>query len=171
MATTTNNGWTTPDDTDLVKDGALAIRDLGQEIDTSTNNGLKAWTAYTPTFTNFTLGNGTIDFKYAQIGKTVHLRGQITFGTTSSATGTIVFSVPVNFVTTSGGPIVGVGRFNDTGVQSYLGNAQTVTASTAQGVIHKVDGTFSTLAVVNATQPHTWGSTDVFLVNMTYQGV
>ena len=35
MATTTNYGWDTPDDTDLVKDGALAIRDLGQEIDTS----------------------------------------------------------------------------------------------------------------------------------------
>jgi hypothetical protein len=29
MATTTNYGWTTPDDTDLVKDGAAAIRTLG----------------------------------------------------------------------------------------------------------------------------------------------
>ena len=36
MATTTNYGWGTPDDTDLVKDGALAIRDLGQDIDTTT---------------------------------------------------------------------------------------------------------------------------------------
>ena len=35
MATTTNFGWTTPDDTDLVKNGALAIRTLGQSIDTS----------------------------------------------------------------------------------------------------------------------------------------
>jgi hypothetical protein len=35
MATTTNYGWDTPDDTDLVKDGALAIRDLGQDVDTS----------------------------------------------------------------------------------------------------------------------------------------
>jgi hypothetical protein len=34
MATTTNYGWDTPDDTDLVKDGALAIRDLGQDVDT-----------------------------------------------------------------------------------------------------------------------------------------
>jgi hypothetical protein len=38
MATTTNYGWGTPDDTDLVKDGALAIRDLGQDIDTTTKN-------------------------------------------------------------------------------------------------------------------------------------
>jgi hypothetical protein len=35
MATTTNFGWQTPDDTDLVKDGAAAIRTLGQSIDTS----------------------------------------------------------------------------------------------------------------------------------------
>jgi hypothetical protein len=35
MATTTNFGWETPDDTDLVKDGALAMRTLGNAIDTS----------------------------------------------------------------------------------------------------------------------------------------
>lgn len=35
MATTTNFGWETPDDTDLVKDGASAIRTLGNGIDTS----------------------------------------------------------------------------------------------------------------------------------------
>lgn len=35
MATTTNFGWETPDDTDLVKDGAAAIRTLGGAIDTS----------------------------------------------------------------------------------------------------------------------------------------
>jgi hypothetical protein len=35
MPTTTNFGWTTPADTDLVKDGAAAIRTLGSSIDTS----------------------------------------------------------------------------------------------------------------------------------------
>ena len=38
MATTTNYGWTTPNDTDLVKDGAAAIRTLGTSIDTTTKN-------------------------------------------------------------------------------------------------------------------------------------
>lgn len=38
MATTTNYGWTTPNDTDLVKDGASAIRTLGSAIDTTTKN-------------------------------------------------------------------------------------------------------------------------------------
>jgi hypothetical protein len=35
MATTTNYSWTTPDDTDLVKDGASAIRTLGSSADTT----------------------------------------------------------------------------------------------------------------------------------------
>lgn len=38
MATTTNYGWETPDDTDLVKDGASAIRTLGSSIDTTTKS-------------------------------------------------------------------------------------------------------------------------------------
>jgi len=33
MATSPNYGWTEPDNTSYVKDGALAIRTLGNEID------------------------------------------------------------------------------------------------------------------------------------------
>jgi len=38
MANTTNYNWETPDNTDLVKDGAAAIRTLGSSIDTTTKN-------------------------------------------------------------------------------------------------------------------------------------
>ena len=38
MATTTNYSWATPDDTDLVKDGAAAIRTLGSSADTTVGN-------------------------------------------------------------------------------------------------------------------------------------
>jgi len=47
MPTTTNNGWPTPADTDLVKNGADAIRDLGNAIDTT----LGVYTAATPGLT------------------------------------------------------------------------------------------------------------------------
>ena len=47
MATTTNYGWTTPDDTALVKDGASAIRTLGTSIDTTTFNNASAAIAKT----------------------------------------------------------------------------------------------------------------------------
>ena len=42
MATTTNYGWTTPDDTALVKDGAAAIRTLGSSIDSTLKTQIDA---------------------------------------------------------------------------------------------------------------------------------
>lgn len=47
MPTTTNYGWTTPADTDLVKDGAAAIRTLGSSIDTTVFNNANAAIAKT----------------------------------------------------------------------------------------------------------------------------
>jgi len=47
MPTTTNYGWTTPADTDLVKDGAAAIRTLGTAIDTTVFNNASAAIAKT----------------------------------------------------------------------------------------------------------------------------
>ena len=38
MATTTNFGWSTPDDSALVKNGASAIRTLGSSADTTVQN-------------------------------------------------------------------------------------------------------------------------------------
>jgi hypothetical protein len=37
MATSTNYGWSEPDDTSFVKNGALAIRTLGNAIDVQVN--------------------------------------------------------------------------------------------------------------------------------------
>ena len=42
MATTTNYGWDTPDDTDYVKDGASAIRTLGSAIDSTLKTQIDA---------------------------------------------------------------------------------------------------------------------------------
>ena len=51
MATTTNFGWTTPDDTSLVKDGASAIRSLGSSVDSALGQlTLNAQTGTTYTF-------------------------------------------------------------------------------------------------------------------------
>jgi hypothetical protein len=61
MATTTNYGWDTPDDTDLVKDGALAMRDLGGDIDTTLfgiTNGKN--TGLVPLTTNALSGASTV---------------------------------------------------------------------------------------------------------------
>jgi hypothetical protein len=68
MATSPNYGWSEPDNTSLVKDGALAMRTLGDAIDTSVwnvgfgqagknkiiNGGMQVWQRGTSFTTNQT---------------------------------------------------------------------------------------------------------------------
>ncbi len=59
-----------------------------------------AWTAYTPVLTaattNPTIGNGSIAGAYIQVGKLVHFRATVTFGSTSTAgSGAYSISLPV----------------------------------------------------------------------------
>jgi hypothetical protein len=79
MATTTNFGWETPDDTDLVKDGAAAMRTLGSSIDTSFVD-LKGGT----TGQFLAKASGTdLDFSWANApGKVL----QVVYGSTSTQT-------------------------------------------------------------------------------------
>ena len=97
MATTTNNGWVTPDNTAYVKDGASAIRSLGQSIDTSVGTGLLAWTNYTPTisagigsFTSTTINTA----RFAVLGKLLFLDFDISINTNGTAAGSMFISVP-----------------------------------------------------------------------------
>lgn len=66
MASTTHYSWTTPNDTDLVKDGASAIRTLGSSIDTTVWGGLTQATLNSQTGTTYTL-------VLADAGKTIDL--------------------------------------------------------------------------------------------------
>lgn len=83
MATTTNFGWTTPDDTDLVKDGAAAIRTLGSAIDTSLVD-LKGGTSGQVLSKNT---NSDLDFTWIAVGDIteVNTNSPLTGGGTSGA--------------------------------------------------------------------------------------
>lgn len=55
------------------------------------------WTTYTPTVNNVTLGSGfTLSAAYAQIGKTVVVNFSLLFGSTTTITGDVNFSLPLN---------------------------------------------------------------------------
>jgi hypothetical protein len=55
-----------------------------------------AWTAYTPTLGNITLGNGTLACAFTRYGKTIKARGNLIAGTTTTfAAGVLSFSLPV----------------------------------------------------------------------------
>jgi hypothetical protein len=137
---------------------------------TQANFPAGAWTAYTPTFTNFTLGNGTISFAYTQIGKTVHMRGIITLGTTSSITGTFTLSPPTSVASSFGQPNIGQCRYVDISPSiSYGGNLLLTGGSTMVPVVYNVAGTYPTIGGINSTTPITWVSTDQIVINATYQ--
>jgi len=87
IANTINGGI----DSNNVTDGGLTPADL-----VSGTGSSWAWQSWTPSYTNFTIGNGTVNFaKYIQIGKTVFFTWKATLGTTTSMTDAVVVSLPV----------------------------------------------------------------------------
>jgi hypothetical protein len=91
MATTTNYGWATPDDTDLVKDGAAAIRTLGSSVDTTTK-------ALNPSTTL-----GDIEYRSA----TANTNTRLAIGTTGQIL-TVTGGVPVWAAPAGGGKVLQV---------------------------------------------------------------
>lgn len=81
MASTTNFGWTTPDNTGYVKDGALAIRTLGSAIDTSMAELKGGTTGQVLKKTS----NTDMDFEWGTVSSTPRI-GQIVTATTTSST-------------------------------------------------------------------------------------
>ena len=176
MATTTNNGWTTPNDTDLVKDGALAIRTLGNGIDTSVGTGLLAWQTYTPTVsgTGWVKGSGTTTGRYCQIGKTVHFEANYTFssaGGGTAGTGALVLSLPPVAASATISPnYVNVIVFDTSTGALYLGIGAITTTATVCYCIN-AGSTFAALNNVTSTTPMTWATGDEVRVNGTYECV
>lgn len=170
MATTTNNGWTTPDDTGYVRDGALNIRTLGSAIDTSVGKGLLAWQTWAPTFPagGWVANNGVWDAKYCQVGKTVFAYGYFTLGTTTTKGTSMIISLPV----TARASTLGVGS-------AFCGVTSTSTLSTLHAIPNSttsfqlagmnVAGTYAALASVTGTVPISFTTGSVFSFQITYE--
>jgi hypothetical protein len=101
MATTTNFGWETPDDTDLVKDGALAMRTLGNSIDTSFVD-LKGGTTGQNLRKN---SNTDLDFTWAgdATNTVVDAAGDLLYGTAADTLGRLAIGTNGQILTVSSG--------------------------------------------------------------------
>jgi hypothetical protein len=127
------------------------------------------WATYTPTFTNFTLGNGTINqARWVQVGKKVCVNVVVTLGSTSSVTGLIQVSTPTTLSNGSNNNNQ-VATFVDTGTGMFLGSASN-TSGTAIGIYaNNAGGTYVYRSNTSATVPMTWASTDAFAFYFTYE--
>jgi hypothetical protein len=129
-----------------------------------------SYTDYTPTFTNFTLGNGTITFsRYAQSGDVVHYYGKITLGSTSSVTGTWETSLPVNCKASTMG-YGGTSFFYDNSAGTSYFGFTFVGAGGQTKISYAADiASAANAGIVNATTPFTWATSDVLTWNILYQ--
>lgn len=119
-----------------------------------------AWQSWTPTLTGITIGNGTINANYCQIGKAVFCRFIFTLGTTSSVTGATSFTLPV----TANGIYTGardhmVGAVVFAGVLGTTGNVQMNSTTSAIIQVNVASTSYVTLADLSSTVPFTWAST------------
>lgn len=129
------------------------------------------WQSWTPSWTNLTIGNATVDAKYVQIGKMVVFRLKMTWGSTTSATGSGVrFSVPVTMNSAyADNDIFCTGTMLDTGVAAYLGGARWGTSTTLDALCYTAGGTYVGHGNVTSTAPFTWANGDKLFVAGAYE--
>lgn len=114
------------------------------------------WTSYTPTVTNFTLGDGTLTGKYTQVGNITVVRVDIIFGSTSAFTAAITVSFPVTMITGSSfmvgsGEAIDVSTSQSWFVRNRLASSTTFAPLVSEG---------AAAAVIQATAPFTWATGD-----------
>jgi hypothetical protein len=136
---------------------ASHINSLQDEVVALETDLLKAWTAFTPTWTNLTVGNATNSGKYLQIGKIVWFRIDLALGNTSSVSAS---AVSVNFpVTAAIGSSFAVAHGE--AIDISTGDAFDVhgrLASAAAFAIFTDNGT--KLVTMTSTVPFTWTTSD-----------
>ena len=134
-----------------------------------------AWTAWTPTLGAITIGNGTTVAKYTQIGKTIHATLEVTWGSTTSQSGTFTFTIPAaaNASYTASRHVLGeVSMWDNSATQLYSLRALLTSSTVVTPRVFHADGVYlysPSTDIISATQPVTWAVGDVFSAYLTYE--
>lgn len=135
-------------------------KQLEVSIDGSTFKTLRAemdWTDYTPSHTNLTVGNGTQVAKWFQRDKVAFVYYSLTFGSTTSISGTVNFGLPVTAIDTILG-LPGNAYCIDasaSGASSRESMAIQVGSSATQVILRN-----DTTDLLGSTTPWTWATGD-----------
>jgi hypothetical protein len=133
-------------------------------------NGIGEATAYTPTFTNFTLGNGTVDASYVQVQKLVQVSVLMTLGSTSSMTGQITISKPVTGTSLPSNRIpFGVARLGDSGTGTVIGYVRNDTTTRVTIRPYNAASTYVTESSITASIPFPWAVNDTLDFSFVYE--
>lgn len=122
------------------------------------------WTAYTPTLTNWTLGNGTLTGSYIQVGKTVWGKVFYTVGSTDTKSGNLVISLPVTKVADDG---------TETPFGAGIAYDVSVPARSTVEVVHSTTSRMlfwtPTSGIAAASVPWTWATGDKLNAHFMYE--
>lgn len=134
----------------------------GQVLTAAELNTLGAWTSFTPTWTNLTVGNGTVVGRYSQLNDIVFVNIELTWGSTTSASGNIKFAAPL------GTPVrisSLTAMYEDAGTRYWLGVAGNWGALGTFDLFHS---DAANNGLVNATSPFTWTTNDDMVISGWY---
>jgi hypothetical protein len=156
----------------------LAVGTNGQVLtaDSTAATGLKwaagsgpAWTSWTPTWTNFTIGNGTQSAGYRDYGDIVDIVIKVGFGSTTSISGNVTFALPFTAHSSMANWFDFAAMLNDAGTDYVYGGIWIVDVNTGRFTCAGAGGTYVALANVNATTPFTWTTNDNFEFFFSYR--
>lgn len=131
-------------------------------------SALGAWTAYTPTDANITVGNGTRTAAYRMIDpKTCHFRWSLGLGSTSAIGANAAVGLPFASVAFQSGHFQTVSAcYLDSGSRNYLGMGR-IQSSLQQAILVHTEAGGS--GAVDATNPFTWTTSDQISVGGIYE--
>jgi hypothetical protein len=121
-----------------------------------------AWTTYTPTWTNLTVGNGTVLAQYVAAGKLIICQVGIVWGSTTSVSGSITVSLPFNRLNSTIREAGGQALYYDTSASDRRSGSIELNGS-ANLVFYVGNGTVGQTQNVNATVPFTWATGDTMM--------
>lgn len=132
-----------------------------------------AWTSYTPTWGGaVTIGNGTSTGAFTRVGKTVHFRAKLVWGSTSSmAAASATVTLPVTSLAAGANAACRVDFYDDSSVATggltmgflVLGTTTATLWRTAAG------GSYVDSAALSSTIPFSWAAPDEIRVSGTYE--
>jgi hypothetical protein len=130
---------------------------------------INTWQAWTPTWTNVTVGDATITARYNQTGKTVFFRLYFKLGSTTSIGASFTFSLPITMATYTGVNQIGSGLVFDAGSGSYPIGCNVVSTTTAKATTFPANSTYLGMTDVSTDVPFTMASNDVLTIQGFYE--
>ena len=147
----------------------------GTRIEQENWESLRSWESWFPDWTNLTIGDGTNEGYFYEIGPLVFFRLVFTYGTTSAVGTAPRFTLPRQArwgasLGTNHTRLFGQARCFDSGSSAYYPGECNLYSHT-EGVVSVLNaaGTYLTRANITATAPFTWASGDELLVDGHYQ--